>query len=81
MTNWAYDEPEDELATMNRHVVYTEEQILEEYGPHWRARYYAVFNKTPREKTWKKDCIEDWIVVNWAYRTDEEPGVTITPIE
>lgn len=61
---WAYYEPIGKNTTSSREVVVSEKQIIEKYYDDWCERM---------EKAGKKDlispenCIQDWVVVNWAY--------------
>jgi len=42
----------------------SEEEILAEYWPYWEAK----MKKSGKEDLITKErCIEDWVVVNWAW--------------
>lgn len=56
---WAYDEPTPEG---NRHVVMSEKQIFRAYYPYWRKMMRKVGKRGSMY-----NCIDDWIIVNWAY--------------
>ena len=46
----------------------SEEQILCEYGPYWYDQMCEKYGKEyVKENFTSKDCIDDFIVVNWAY--------------
>ena len=72
MHNWMYDEPADELATHNKHVVRTEQQIVDEHLAYYRERY---------PEATEQDAINEWVVIHWAGKTNEQPGDTITKLE
>lgn len=53
----------------------TEEQIIAEYWDHWSTRMIAKYGEG-HELITKKNCIEDWVIVNWAWeKEDEGPAV------
>jgi hypothetical protein len=45
-------------------ITKTEQEILKDYWPYWSSKMKEL-NRGPitRER-----CLEDWIVVNWAWR-------------
>ena len=46
----------------------SEEQILCEYWPYWHDRMCEKYGKDyVKENFTNKDCIDDFIAVNWAY--------------
>jgi hypothetical protein len=56
----------------------SEAQILEVYKDFWQKRMIHKFGKERFEANYKdKDCIEDWIVVNWAWETNPHDGSTL----
>jgi hypothetical protein len=53
----------------------TEQQILDEYWGLWNVRMVAKFGES-HELITKENCIEDWVVVNWAWeKKDERPDI------
>lgn len=49
-------------------VTKSEDEIIEEYYPYWRGRMIAKLGEEIFNKYWsKQDCIDDWIVINWAW--------------
>lgn len=49
----------------------SEEEILKEYWDWWKAEGIKRWGKEHFEATFsEKDCIEDWVVVNWAWPVD-----------
>jgi hypothetical protein len=54
-------------------VTLSEAQILEVYKDYWQERMIAKFGKEHFEANYTdKDCIEDWVVVNWAWEVNEQ---------
>jgi hypothetical protein len=46
----------------------SEEEIVKEYWNYWQERMIAKFGKEHFEANYsEKDCIDDWVVVNWAW--------------
>lgn len=51
-------------------ITVSEEEIVEKYYPYWQGRM--------REKGFDlnnytfEDCLEDWIVINWAWEIKDE---------
>lgn len=52
----------------------SEEWIREHYYPYWHERMCQKFGKEHVEATYSfEDCLQDWIVVNWAWEiTDND---------
>ena len=59
--------------TIDDHVVtLSEEEIIKEYYAYWQERMIHKFGKEHFKANYtEKDCIQDWIVVNWAWETNE----------
>ena len=54
-------------------VTLSEEEIIKEYWDYWQERMIAKFGKEHIETNFsEKDCIEDWVVVNWAWETNKK---------
>lgn len=75
MKYWTYTEPVwDDDGNIVDAVVTTrsEEQILREYYQYWMGQMVEKFgiDEVIRNYT-TQDCIDDWVVVNWAWETDE----------
>ena len=50
----------------------SEKDIIKEYWDYWQERMIAKFGKEHFEANYsEKDCIDDWVVVNWAWETNE----------
>ena len=66
---YTYVEPGEDGVTPVYHTISTDE-ILKSYGPYW----YSAMKKKYGEEIVKcnfndSDCIEDWVVVNWAWES------------
>jgi hypothetical protein len=48
--------------------IYTEEEILKEYWEYWSMRMIQHGGLSPLITP--ENCIDDWIVVNWAVKVD-----------
>lgn len=49
-------------------AILSEEEIVKEYWDYWQERMIAKFGKEHFEANYsEKDCIDDWVVVNWAW--------------
>jgi len=49
-------------------VTVTEEQIIKEYYPWWEEQMIKKFGSGHYLITPEK-CIEDWVIVNWAWES------------
>jgi len=53
--------------------ILSEAEIIKEYWDYWQERMIAKFGKEHFEANYsEKDCIDDWVVVNWAWETNKE---------
>jgi hypothetical protein len=58
-----YDEDQGELV-----VTKSEEDIRKEYWPYWYGKMCDKFGQFHVDENYTfEDCLEDWIVVNWAW--------------
>lgn len=64
---WAYDEPD--INGENRHVIKSEKEIFEEYSEYWSRKMIQMGKK---DLISEPDCIDDWIILNWAYKVNKE---------
>lgn len=49
-------------------IEYSETEILNMFWDYWKEKMIKKFGKEHFEANYsEKDCIEDWIVVNWAW--------------
>lgn len=68
MRYWAYDAPDEHNNPVTHR--YSEHQILAEYFPYWSKK----MRELGREHLISEEtCIEDWVVVNWAYPDTPSP--------
>jgi len=75
MKYYSYNEydPESPMADEKGGYVVTksEAEILREYWPYWYDRMCKKFGQEEVDaKFSKQDCIDDWIIVNWAWESD-----------
>ena len=76
MKYWCYNEydPESPLADSGGGyvVILSEQDILDQYYPYWSGRMIEKYGQEEFDKTWsKKECIEDWVIVNWAWESNQ----------
>jgi len=51
----------------------SEAEIIKEYWNYWKDKMIAKFGKEHFEANFsEKDCIEDWVTVNWAREVKDE---------
>lgn len=68
MKYYSYDTYKRDPSKDSYVVTLSEEEILKEYWNYWQERMIAKFGKEHFEANYsEKDCIEDWVVVNWAW--------------
>ena len=74
MKKYRYNEPEyDKQGNMldSDPKEITEEQILSEYWDYWSGQMIKKYGKDHHLIT-KQNCIEDWIIVNWAWEVKDD---------
>ena len=48
----------------------SEDEILEEYYSYWSGKMIKKYGQEEFDKAYSKmDCIDDWVVVNWAWES------------
>ena len=53
--------------------VMSEEEILAEYYDYWYDKMCSKFGKEIVDRDYcKNDCIDDWVIVNWAWEIKDE---------
>ena len=70
MRYYSFNEPGDK----GNDVVQTmsEDEIREEYYPYWKERMIKKYGEEEFKKTWSfEECLEDWVVVNWAWEVKD----------
>jgi hypothetical protein len=47
--------------------VLTDDDIREQYYPHWYAKMCQKFGKDHVDANYSfQDCVDDWVIVHWA---------------
>ena len=60
----------DEIAPV--YNTYSEQEILDMYWNHWYSLMCNKFGKECVDSNYsQKDCIDDWIIVNWAWESND----------
>ena len=60
----------DEDVNANTVVTKPEEQIIHEYWPYWYGKMCEKYGKEYVDKNYSyHDCLDDWIVVHWAWES------------
>jgi hypothetical protein len=76
MRYYCYNEydPESSLADETGGYVVTksEAEIRSEYWPYWYKKMCEKFGQKEVDQKYSfEDCLDDWIVVNWAWEVKE----------
>ena len=67
MRYFSYNEPPDKIITVS------EDSIIKDYYPYWYKLMCEKYGKAHVDEHYcKLDCIDDWIVVHWAWEVDEQ---------
>jgi hypothetical protein len=54
----------------NSVVTVSEEDVRRDYYPFWYDKMCKKYGKEHVDKTYSfEDCLDDWIVVNWAWES------------
>lgn len=70
MRYFSYDEPDENFN--NVVVTKSEEEIRKEYYPLWYEKMCKKFGKEVVDRDYSfEDCLDDWIVVNWAWEVKD----------
>ena len=77
MRYWSYDEyvEQDPLmeGSSNNIVTLSEQEILDSFYPYWYNRMCKKYGKEHVDANFsKKECIEDWVIENWAWESTVE---------
>ena len=52
---------------------WSEEDVREKYYPHWKATLIEKIGEERFEELFSfPDCLDDWIVANWAWEVDDD---------
>jgi len=66
---YCYNEMTDDGG--NEVITLSEEEIKETYYPYWHGKMCEKFGKEKVDETYTfEDCLDDWIVVNWAWESN-----------
>ena len=68
MRYYSYVEPTEDGGTAI--CTFSEEAIMNDYWPYWEMRMIAKYGPG-HELITKENCLDDWIVVNWALQVDK----------
>jgi hypothetical protein len=74
MKYWCYNEYDPDSPKADEYggyvVTLCEDEILKHYYPYWSGEMIKKFGQEEFDKTYcKLDCIDDWVVVNWAWES------------
>lgn len=75
MLYYSYNEPDVDANGNMIHNIITksEQEIINEYYNYWYERMCDKFGKEHVDANYTKyDCIDDWIIINWAWRVSDE---------
>lgn len=76
MKYWSYNEPifsKDGEVLGNIVITKSEEEIINEYLPYWSERMIEKYGEDEFLKLFcDYDCIMDWVVINWAWETEND---------
>jgi hypothetical protein len=69
MRYWSYNE---QLNEIDSHVVaVSDDDILDMYWNWWYGKMCEKFGKEIVDRDYtKQDCIDDWVVVHWAWESE-----------
>ena len=67
-------EPDNETST------FSEKEIFDHYYPYWcfemKKKYLTEGKNPPTEEALSfEECLEDWIVINWAWEVKNEVSI------
>jgi hypothetical protein len=73
MRYYSYNDYETDPSVDSYVAIKSEEDIRKEYYPYWYERMCHKFGKEHVDKNYTfNDCIQDWIIVNWAWEIESE---------
>ena len=68
MKYWSFSYPD--LNDTDIVETFSEDEIIDQYYPWWSDKMRKKYGEEYFEKTYcEKDCIDDWVVVNWAWES------------
>jgi hypothetical protein len=64
-------EPTSAEDTTPIYITYSEEEILQMYWDYWYGKMCNKFGKDEVDSKYsKQDCIDDWVITNWAWESN-----------
>jgi hypothetical protein len=67
---YSYNEFDEDFEEYGYVVTKSEDEIREEYWPYWYGKMCDKFGKENVDSKYTfEDCLDDWIVVNWAWES------------
>lgn len=71
MRYYSYDQQVDPGLLKNEVVTVSENEILDMYYDFWYDKMCQKYGKEKVDANFThKDCIDDWVVVNWAWESN-----------
>jgi len=72
MRYFSYNEYKTDPSVDSYVETISEEDIRRNYYPYWYSRMCKKFGKEHVDAAYSfEDCLEDWVVVNWAWEVTE----------
>ena len=72
MRYWSYNEQTESLDDAIV-VTVSDDEILNQYWPWWYSKMCEKFGKEVVDRDYsKQDCIDDWVVVHWAWEVKDD---------
>lgn len=69
MRYYCYNEPIGD-GSENEVITKSEEDIRNEYYPYWYERMVKKFGYQHVNENYSfEDCLDDWIIINWAWES------------
>ena len=73
MKYWSYNTGPFENSIGGEIKTLSEDEIINEYYPYWYDQMCKKFGKDMVDKNYcEADCIDDWVIVNWAWLVEDE---------
>lgn len=73
MRYWSYNEmTEDGFG--NEVITLSEDEIIQQFFPYWDKKMIEKFGPDYQQNWSIQDCIDDWVVINWAWESNDDPA-------
>jgi hypothetical protein len=73
MRYWTYAEPTSETDSTPVYHTMSDDDILDSYWGWWYSKMCEKFGKEVVDRDYtKQDCIDDWVVVHWAWEVKDD---------